>query len=410
MRVAMLSFHTSPLDQPGIGDSGGMNVYVRRLASSLGRLGVECDVFTRRTSPDMPQTIQVEPGFRVHHIDAGPNGHLPKEALSCYLSEFTDNVTEYIYKSTDDGIDLVHANYWLSGVAGHALKHEFGVPLFTTFHTLERAKALGRTGDDDLVDASERILAEHRIMGCSDAILVSCAPEEQWLSELYGIPRERVHVVPLGVDRAYFSPGSKAMARSACGLPRDGKIVLSVGRIQHLKGFPIALEAAIRAGDDVHFVLVGGPSGHDGERELRALEELRLGLGHAERVHILPPQPHETLSSLYRAADVVAVPSRTESFGLVALEAAACGRPVVAASVGGLTSLVDHEETGLLVEERTPAQFSAALRQVLDDPDVMSRMGARALVKVEQYTWRHCAQRLLSLYGDRQGRRLLNCG
>jgi D-inositol-3-phosphate glycosyltransferase len=387
-----------------------MNVYVRRLASSLGRLGIECDVFTRRTSRELPRTIQVEPGFRVHHVNAGPEAPLSKEQLSCHLGEFTDGVTEHIYKSTDDGIDLVHANYWLSGVAGHALKHEFGVPLFTTFHTLERAKALGRTDSDDLVDASERILAEHRIMGCSDAILVSCAPEEQWLSDLYGIPKERVHVVPLGVDRAYFSPGSKAMARSACGLPIHGKIVLSVGRIQPLKGFPIALEAAVRAGDDVHFVLVGGPSGHDGERELASLQRLTEQLGHTDRVHILPPQPHETLSSLYRAADVVAVPSRTESFGLVALEAAACGRPVVAASVGGLTSLVDHQETGLLVEDRTPIHFSDALRKILDDPQLMNRMGERALVKVEEYTWRHCAQRLLSIYEDRQGCRLLNCG
>jgi D-inositol-3-phosphate glycosyltransferase len=370
-----------------------MNVYVREVASALAQGGVDCTTFTRADRPGLPEIVQVEPGHRVVHVPAGPYD-LPKEALAAELDAFTAGVADHLRERP--AVDAVHGNYWLSGVVGHRLKHELDVPLVATFHTLARVKAEG--GD---LEPTWRDQAEAEVIGCSDAICVSCPEEERQFRRLYGDPAGRIEIVPPAVEHAFFAPGDRAGARRAVGLPVDRPIVLFVGRIQPLKAPDVAIRALAELGRrDAELVIVGGASGTDGDVEVGLAHRLIDELGLAERVRLVEPQPHHILSSYYRAADVVIVPSRSESFGLVALEAAACGTPVVASAVGGLLNIVHDGVTGLLVEGRDPARFARAVRQVLDDPAAAATMGAAAAVRARRFTWSFTAARLRRLYAD----------
>jgi D-inositol-3-phosphate glycosyltransferase len=400
--LAVLSLHTSPLTQPGTGDSGGMNVYVRELVGSLAQAGVRSEVYVRRTSPDQPDVVDVEPGFRVVHVDAG-HQELAKEGLGEVLDAYTDAVAAHLRRS--GGPDLLHANYWLSGVAGHRLKHELSLPLVSTFHTLARVKA--ETGDPE---PQRRVRAEAEVIACSDSILANGTTEAEQLVDLYGADPARIEVVPPGVDHAFFSPGSQRGARAALGLG-DHPVLLFVGRIQPLKGLTVAIEALARLDrhPDAVLVVVGGPSGAQGEAELAAARDLVEALGLDGRVRFVEPQPHHLLSTYYRAADVCVVPSRSESFGLVALEAAACGTPVVAAAVGGLLSIVDDGVTGLLVDTRDPADHAAAVAAVLDDPARARRMGEAGAALARGFTWSTTAARLRRLYADLTVRAPVTC-
>jgi D-inositol-3-phosphate glycosyltransferase len=384
--IAILSMHTSPLAQPGQGDAGGMNVYVRELAGALAREGVHCTVFTRRTHPDVARVVELEPGFQVVHIDAGPP-ELPKEQLEDVVSLYADGVAQWFGQHGKP--TAIHANYWLSGVAGHRLKHECNIPLITTFHTLARVKGAG--GDPE---PSHREAAEVAIMGCSDLLCVSSPAERAEVQHFYGTPAGKVAIVSPGVERAYFSPGDRSCARAAVGL-HDRPTLLFVGRIQPLKGVELAVET-LHALDrpDVQLVLLGGASGPAGQHEVERVRRRVDELGVGNRVRFEPPAPHYLLSSWYRAADVVLVPSRSESFGLVALEAAACGAPVVAAAVGGLRSLVIHGETGFLVENRDGAAYAHHVAALLDDPTLAARMSHAADAMADRYTWTAAAQRL----------------
>ncbi len=391
-RLAVLSMHTSPLTQPGTGDGGGMNVYVRELGSSLAQAGVDCSVYVRRWDDDLPDEVEVEPGFKVVHIPAGP-ADLPKERLFTVVGEFTDGVGQHLEDGS--GVDALHANYWLSGLAGHRLKHEKGLPLVSTFHTLARVKA--ESGEDE---SALRIDAEAEIIGCSDLILASCKTELDQLVTLYGAKSERIEVVPPGVDHACFSPGDKRTARRVLDLG-DHPVLLFVGRIQPLKGVGVAIEALAEQGDpEAVLLVVGGPSGLQGAVELEHVRMLVESLGLVDRVQFVAPQAHQALSTYYRAADVVVVPSRSESFGLVALEASACGTPVVAAAVGGLVSLVDHGTSGFLVDDRDPAVFARHIRQIIEDDDLARRMSVAASTRARSYTWSTSAARLRRVYSD----------
>ncbi len=406
-RLAVLSLHTSPLAQPGAGDSGGMNVYVRELVSALAQAGVTSDVYTRRWAPDLPDVVDVEPGFRVVHVPAGPVD-LPKEALPEVVDEFAEGVLDRLVTAPDlDGVEALHANYWLSGVAGHRLKHELDLPLVSTFHTLARVKA--ETGDRE---PQRRIDAEAEVIGCSDVILANCPAEAAQLERLYGADPARIEIVAPGVIHAFFSPGDRAGARAALPQvhPTDGPVLLFVGRIQPLKGLGVAIRALAELDDPTAVLLVvGGASGTDGRPEVERIEKLAADLGVSDRVRFAAPQPHHMLSTYYRAADVVLVPSRSESFGLVALEAAACGTPVVAAAVGGLRTLVDHGRTGFLVEGRDPAVFAAYAEQILTNPPLATQLGAQAAARAREFTWSTAAGRLRRIYADLAARSLVTC-
>ncbi|CAB4857501.1 unannotated protein [freshwater metagenome] len=400
-RLAVLSLHTSPLAQPGSGDSGGMNVYVRELVSALAQAGVDCTTYTRASRPGLPEVVQVEPGHRVVHLPAGPFD-LAKEDLPHVVTEFGDAVIDHL--KNGPGADVVHANYWLSGLVAHRVKHELELPFVSTFHTLARVKAEG--GDPE---PAWRERAEAEIINCADAICVSCTEEESQFRRLYGDPQGRIEIVSPGVEHAFFAPGDKRGARHALGLG-SGPVLLFVGRIQPLKG----LDVAVRALSELHrpdarLLVVGGASGLEGSTEVARISTIIDSLGLRDQVIFVDPQPHHILSTYYRAADVVVVPSRSESFGLVALEAAACGTPVVASAVGGLLTLVDDGLTGYLVAGRDPSHFASRIATILNDPALATSMSVRAADRARRYTWSFAAARLRRVYSDLAVRELVAC-
>ena len=402
-RVAVFSMHTSPLAQPGAGDGGGMNVYVRALASALSRAGVACDVYTRAEDATQPPVVEVEPNFRVVHVAAGPMRALPRYELPALVDPFVEETTRLL----DEGppVEVLHANYWLSGAVAHKLKHRRDLPMVATFHTLARVKA--DAGVDD--DPEHRARIEHEVIACSDLMLASTDAEREQLSTHYGAVAERVEVVPPGVDHSVFFPADADAAKQRLGVA-GRRMLLFAGRIQPLKGVSLAVRCLAELRDpNAMLLVVGGPSGPDGREELARVRALAAELGVAADVHFVPPQPHSQLAEFYRAADVCIVPSRAESFGLVALEAAACGTPVVAASVGGLRSLVDDGATGFLVDDRDPAAYAVPISMLLEDPELAAEMGLSASARSRRYSWSITAARLRRLYGDLAVRGLVRC-
>lgn len=416
-RLAVLSLHTSPLAQPGTGDGGGMNVYVRELATALARSGVECEVFTRAEDPRRPEIVTVEPGFRVHHVPAGPMGPVAKESLPDLVDEWTEGVGRRLEQMELAGrpVAALHANYWLSGMAGHVLKHRLELPLLVTFHTLDRVKADASPESISFSEPARRASAESHIVGCADSVLASCSVEADQLVDLYGAAPDRIALVAPGVEHAFFAPGDQAQARRAVGLPEGEPVVLFVGRIQPLKGPSVAVDAlgALRSfggrAARASLVLIGGPSGPQGREEMAAVHRAVADHGLSPAVRLLPPQPHEMLSTYFRAADACVVPSHSESFGLVALEAAACAVPVVAAAVGGLTTIVQDGETGYLVESRDPADFAKPLAAILEDPQLAARLGRRAAARSKAYTWRRAGAGLWSRVDELTRSQLVAC-
>ncbi len=417
-RLAVLSMHTSPLAQPGSGDGGGMNVYVRELSSALARAGVTCDVFTRSWAGDLPDVVDVEPGFTVHHVPAGPPSLMAKEDLPGVVEAFTEGVLKRMSglsglgDSEVSGFDAVHANYWLSGIAGHVIKHELDLPLVSTFHTLDRVKAEASPEEVSAGCSNRRAEAEATIIRCSDTVLASCSVEAAQIVDLYHADASRIRIVAPGVDHAFFGPGHRPQARRALGIDPDASVLLFVGRIQPLKGVEVAVRTlAVLVGDDLdaRLLVVGGPSGPHGQDEVDQLRVLVDVLGITDRVDFVDPQPHELLSTYYRAADVCLVPSRSESFGLVALEAAACGTPVVASDVGGLRTLVDHGRTGYLVEEPSPEAFAGWVRQILAEPVLAERLSSGAVLRARRYTWSSAAKLLRGIYEELAEGRLVEC-
>jgi len=388
----MLSLHTSPLAQPGEGDSGGMNVYVRELAASLAQAGVPTSVYVRSWRDGLPPRVSVEPLFEVVHVPVGPYA-LSKEQLPAIADEFADWVSDDIRSRGE--ATVLHANYWLSAVAAHRLKHELELPLVTTFHTLAEVKTA--SGD---AEPGGRAEAERMVIGCSDAVCASNSVEADQLVELYGADSARIEIVPPGVDHAFFAPGDRRGARWALGLGPD-PVLLFVGRIQPLKGLDVAVGAlAAMRSRTATLVAVGGPSGAEGQVELDRIQRMIHDLGIEARVRFVPPQPHHMLSTYYRAADVCVVPSRSESFGLVAAEASACGTPVVATAVGGLTTLVDDGVSGVLMPDRDPAAWAAVLDGLIEHPLRLAEMSAAAAERGRHYTWSTTAARLRRVYSD----------
>lgn len=403
-RAAVISFHTSPLSQPGAADSGGMNVYIRELSQAMAHRGHDITIYVRRSSadePDEPVEIEVEPGVRLVIVPAGPPD-LPKEKLPSVVEEFAQQVLRDI--DARGGVDVVHAHYWLSGMAGHILKHELDCPLLVNFHTLARARWGEELSDDEI---SERAEQEQIAIDCSDTVLVSCEPEQGHLQEFYDVEDERIAVVPPGVEHGFFSPGDRASARQAIGFG-EGSLLLFVGRITPLKNPTLAVETLARL-PEARLAVVGGLSGAGGEAEMRSMRAASERLGVAERISYVSPKSHRALSSYYRAADAVLIPSRSESFGLVALEAAASGTPVVAASVGGLQTLVEHGSTGFLVPDPDPELYAALASEILEDGSRGAEMGMNAVDLAAGYSWESAGKSLSQVYSEVLSADVVDC-
>jgi D-inositol-3-phosphate glycosyltransferase len=404
LRVAMISLHTSPLDQPGIGDSGGMNVYVRSVAERLARGGIAVDVFTRCQGRAVPEVQSLGDLHRVIQVQAGPCAPVPKGDLAGLLPQFAQAVLAR-RRLEGIGYDLVHAHYWLSGSAGEVTKARWGVPLVASFHTLGKVK--NRALENDGREPPARLAAEVSIIAQADRILAPTPAESSNLVQLYGADPERIRLVPPGVDLERFRPGDAAAAKKRLGL--EGKrVALFVGRLQPLKGPEVAIRAvaeAIRRDPvsmaDLVLVLVGGPSGGaDRTLDVARLMELTSAERIIDRVRFLPPIPHEELPHVYRAADALLVPSRSESFGLVALEAQACGIPVIASSVGGLPHVVSDGKSGLLVPGHDPSRYAERLLAILTDADLAGRLSNGGAVHASRYSWDVTTERMLSVYEE----------
>ncbi|NIZ89597.1 D-inositol-3-phosphate glycosyltransferase [Kineococcus rubinsiae] len=412
-RVALLSVHTSPLAQPGTGDAGGMNVYVVQLAEQLARRGVEVEVFTRRTASDQPEVVEAAPGVRVRHVSAGPYEGLGKEDLAGQLCAFTAGVLRTGARHDERHYDVVHSHYWLSGQVGWLVADRWDVPLVHSMHTMAKVKN-AHLADGDDPEPSGRVIGEEQVVAAADRLVANTGEERQELLDLYGADPAKVAVVAPGVDLATFSapgPGARAAARERLGFGRDVELLLFVGRIQPLKAPDLLVRAAaelLRADPArrgrLRVVVLGGPSG-SGTQHPHALADLVRELGLEHVVTIRPPVDRPELAEHYRAADLVAVPSHNESFGLVALEAQACGTPVVAAAVGGLRTAVADGETGVLVDGHDPRRWAQVLRELLDDPARRHRLGEAARRRATRFGWDATAEATLQVYeGAREQR------
>jgi D-inositol-3-phosphate glycosyltransferase len=407
-RVATLSVHTSPLEQPGTGDAGGMNVYIVEVAERLARAGVEVEIFTRATSKGLPPTVEMAPGVLVRHVIAGPFEGLAKEDLPAQLCAFTNGVLRAEASRAPGWYDLVHSHYWLSGQVGWVVKDRWGVPLVHTAHTLAKVKNAW-LADGDKPEPPTRVIGEEQVVHEADRLVANTPAEASDLVRLYGADLDRVSVVLPGVDLDRFTPVPAAHARQArarFGFPADAYVVAFVGRIQPLKAPDVLLRAAAELrkrdpeiGRKLVVAICGGPSGSGLERPT-ALMDLAADLGLADAVRFLPPQPRDDLAELYRAVDLVAVPSHNESFGLVALEAQACGTPVVAASVGGLATAVQDGVSGVLVDSHHPADWARVLGELLGAPAQRQTLSAGAVAHARQFSWTHTASGLLAAYRE----------
>jgi D-inositol-3-phosphate glycosyltransferase len=408
-RVAFLSFHTCPVQAPGFGDAGGMNVYVNEVAKAIARRGIEVVVFTRRTGHD-PEVVDVRPGYRVVHVTAGPQEPLPLRRLPELIGDFTDETLRWI-DATGLGFDVLHSHYWLSGWAGVILKERLELPLANSFHTLGRIKDLNRRPGEP-GSGVLRTMAEQEVIARSDCVIASTPAEYDDLLEHYDARPERLCTSPPGIDHVMFRPGDRHAARVWTGLHDylvDDPVVLFVGRIQPLKGVDVAITACAAIPDTAtarppHLVVVGGPSGPHGDAELARLRELAVARGIGGRVHFLPPQPHDQLARFYQAADVLVMPSHSESFGLVAAEAQACGLPVVAAAVGGLRFVVEDGRSGFLVDGHQPAAYTEAITRVLEDDNVATKLGRGGIEFTDRFSWETTASHLVDLYQGITGR------
>ena len=399
-RVAVLSVHSSPLDPPGVGDSGGMNVTIRALAGELARAGIASDLYTRAASPDLPPVGEVEPGVRVLHLPAGPPEPVPKQSLPRYLCAFLCSLLRAGERYGP--YDVLHSHYWVSGWVARLARERWDSPVVHSFHTLGRVKNLS-LADGDQPEPPTRLAGEERVAATADCLLAPTPAEARQLVELYGASPAKVRIVPHGVDRGRFHPGDRAAARAALGVARP-HVLAFVGRLQPLKAPDLAVlalaELSRRRPDlDAELLVVGGASGN-GAGEPARLHQLAGQLGVADRVRFLAPQPHDRLATIYRAADVVLMPSWSESFGLVALEAQACGTPVVAAGVGGLVHAVGDGTTGLLLPGRDPEAWAATVAGLLSSPRRLAAMGVAAARFAGAHGWDRTATRLLGIYAD----------
>lgn len=429
LRVAMLSVHTSPLEQPGTGDAGGMNVYITELSRALAASGAEVEIFTRRTSSAQPAVVEVGEGILVRHITAGPFEGLDKNDLPGQLCYFSAGVLRTEAARTEGWYDVVHSHYWLSGQAGMLAADRWNVPLVHSMHTMALVKNEALAPGDQ-PEPSGRVIGEEQVVEVADALVANTAAEAEDLVSHYAADPTRVHVVSPGVDLDTFTPHvpgragadsadgdgadrgahgahgaaeareAAAAERAALGLPLDRKVVVFAGRVQLLKAPDVlvrALGVMADHGDDLPLLVVlGGASGRP--TALRELEALAYQVGVSEDVLFRPAVSRTELARWFRCADLVAVPSRSESFGLVAVEAQACGTPVVAADVGGLRTAVQDGRSGVLVQDHDPHRWAAVLRDLLRDEERLARLARGAVEVAARFSWDTTAEQTIKVY------------
>jgi D-inositol-3-phosphate glycosyltransferase len=411
-RIATISLHTSPLDQPGTGDAGGLNVYVVEVSKRLAERGIEVEIFTRAVCRDTPPTVELVPGVLVRNVVAGPFEELDKNSLPGQICEFTFGLLRTEAAFAPGRYDLLHAHYWLSGQVAARAAERWGVPLVQSMHTLGKVKNLA-LASGDCAEPAARIRGEAEVVAAADRLVANTAEEARQLTELYGADPWRVETVSPGVDLSVFSPSSSASAvRRRLGLAADAVVLVFAGRIQPLKGPDVVLRAAASLlrlspwlADRLVVVIVGGPSGSEVGAPGR-LAGLASGLGISEFVRLEPPCPQQELADWYRAADIVLVPSHSESFGLVALEAQACGTPVVAAAVGGLRTAVRDGYSGVLVDGHDPAAWARVLGRLIGSPRKLAKLSRGALEHASGFGWPMTAERLIGLYADAMTQRV----
>ena len=392
-RIAVITAHTSPLAPLGYRETGGMNVYVRELSREMGRRGYLIDVFTRRAEPDAPAVVQAAPNVRVIHLRAGPDGIEARRHLYGHLRDFEDDLLAF-QRSEGIAYDVVHSHYWLSGLLGLRLRERWGAPLVNMFHTLGELKRRANGGSNE---PAVRIEVERRVAREADVIVCASEHEKRALVDIYGAPESRIAVVPCGVDLNRFRPLDKDIARRSLGLNGE-RMILFVGRMEPLKGLDVLLGAAAHLDDDPAFrVLVVGGDGSATD-ELSHLRHLSADLGIEDRVDFMGPVGHDKLPLYYNAADVCVVPSYYESFCLVALEAMACGTPVVASRVGGLSVTVRDGETGYLIPCHSPQPFAERVAALLADEELRRTFGRTATEAVSGFGWENVADAIEAIY------------
>jgi len=412
LRVAMLSYHTCPLAILGGKDTGGMNVYVRELTRSLGQMGVHIDVFTRSQDDCVPHVLH-ELGFgnRVVHVPAGPEKPLPKSELVKFIPGFTDGIRQF---ASGKGIryDLVHSHYWMSGMAARTLKEEWGIPLVHMFHTLGVMKNFVARSSSEM-EVPQRIEGERQVLQAADRIVIATAAEREQLVRHYQADEKKMITIPPGVDTGHFYPIPADEAKEVIGVPRDKCMLLFVGRIEPLKGIDVlirALALIFNSGSfgpcEHYLAVIGGESANNGSndndvnREMLRLQNLCHELGIGSLVVFLGKRSQESLPYYYSAAEFVIMPSYYESFGMVALEAMACGTPVIASQVGGLAYLVEDGRTGYTVSEGDPEALARALIQLMKNPKLRQQMSRNATALAQSYDWKVISQRILDLYNE----------
>ena len=399
-RIATLMVHTSPLDQPGIGDAGGMNIYVLESAQRMAAMGVSVDIFTRRTDPAAPEIVEISPGVRVRHFDCG-HGTLTKEQLPIHISGLSQEFSRIM---RTENYDVIHSHYWISGKVAMPAAKELGIPLVHTMHTMARVKNLN-LAEGETPEPMIRVQGETQVVAAANALIANTDAEGASLVSLYDACPDTVHVVSPGVDLYTFTPGeSRGVARAHIGQPADALVVSFVGRIQPHKGPEVLIRATSELVKHTPHLrhklivnIVGGASGANTE-EVDRLKELSTWLAIDDVVRFSPPVPRVDLPQWYRASDLVIVPSYSESFGLVALEAQACGTPVVATAVGGLRTAVADGISGVLVDGHNPRAWSSVISRLLQEPQRRVLLSMGAIEHASHFGWDVTARGTLDIY------------
>jgi D-inositol-3-phosphate glycosyltransferase len=398
-RVAVVAYHSSPLLQPGVGDAGGMTIYVRALAEALAKRGVSTDVFTRAIARG-PRITKIAEGVRVVSIEAGPTTPISKEEQQDHIEAFTAGVRAFAMAQRVR-YDVLHSHYWQSGLAARDLAASWDVPWVHSHHTLARVKN-HFLAPGDPPEPRARIDGEQDVIDAADVLIASTRDEHWHLARLYGADHDRIKILHPGVDHRLFAPGDRAQARARVGLDPDTAVIAYVGRIQRLKGLELAVRAVEQLAPaldrPIELVLVGGASGGGGEDEILRLRELATSLQIPELLRFVGPRPHSEIPDYHRAADVVVVCSHSESFGLAALEAHACGTPVVATAVGGLSYIVRDGISGFLTDTRDVSQFAGHLKTLLSDTSMLEEFRHAAHRAASSFSWERTADELADLY------------